>query len=109
MAPDAPLAADVDALIGALRKAAALFGVGLYGLLQRRSLVAMLISVELMTAAVASLGFLPMALNTGFGAVLTINYDVTPCPVVITAQPVLTPVGTIFTGQPFSTWFSYRL
>jgi len=33
--------------------AAALFGVGLYGLIQRRSLVAMLISVELMTAAVS--------------------------------------------------------
>lgn len=36
-----------------LGTAAALFGVGLYGLLQRRSMVAMLISVELMTAAVA--------------------------------------------------------
>ncbi len=30
-----------------------LFGVGLYGLLQRRSLIAMLISLELMLAAVA--------------------------------------------------------
>jgi NADH:ubiquinone oxidoreductase subunit K len=36
-----------------LAVAAALFGVGLYGLVQRRSLVAMLISVELMTAAVS--------------------------------------------------------
>lgn len=32
---------------------AALFGVGLYGLLQRRSLVAMLIALELMLAAVS--------------------------------------------------------
>ncbi|MGD0484875.1 MAG: NADH-quinone oxidoreductase subunit K, partial [Gemmatimonadales bacterium] len=30
-----------------------LFGVGLYGLLQRRNLVAMLISLELMLAAVS--------------------------------------------------------
>jgi len=36
-----------------LGAAAALFGVGLYGLVQRRSMVAMLIAVELMTAAVA--------------------------------------------------------
>jgi len=36
-----------------LGMASALFGVGLYGLLQRRSLVAMLISLELMTAAIA--------------------------------------------------------
>ncbi len=36
-----------------LGTAAALFGVGLYGLVQRRSMVAMLIAVELMTAAVA--------------------------------------------------------
>ena len=33
--------------------ALALFGIGLYGLLQRRSLVAMLIAVELMLAAVS--------------------------------------------------------
>lgn len=33
--------------------ATALFGVGLYGLLQRRSLVAMLISIELMLASIA--------------------------------------------------------
>lgn len=33
--------------------ATALFGVGLYGLLQRRSLVAMLISLELMLAAIS--------------------------------------------------------
>ena len=36
-----------------LGAAAALFGVGLYGLVQRRSMVAMLIAVELMTAAIA--------------------------------------------------------
>lgn len=36
-----------------LGMAAALLGVGLYGLIQRRSLVAMLISLELMTAAVS--------------------------------------------------------
>ena len=33
--------------------AAVLFGIGLYGLLQRRSLVAMLIALELMLAAVS--------------------------------------------------------
>jgi len=33
--------------------ATALFGIGIYGLLQRRSLVAMLISLELMLAAVS--------------------------------------------------------
>jgi NADH:ubiquinone oxidoreductase subunit K len=33
--------------------ATALFGIGLYGLLQRRSLVAMLISLELMLAAIS--------------------------------------------------------
>lgn len=33
--------------------AACLFGIGLYGLLQRRSLVAMLIALELMLAAVS--------------------------------------------------------
>jgi NADH:ubiquinone oxidoreductase subunit K len=37
----------------ALGVATALFGIGLYGLLQRRSLVAMLISLELMLAAVS--------------------------------------------------------
>jgi len=31
---------------------AALFGIGVYGLLQRRSLVAMLIAIEIMTAAI---------------------------------------------------------
>lgn len=36
-----------------LAVATALFGVGLFGLLQRRSLVAMLISLELMLAAVS--------------------------------------------------------
>ena len=36
-----------------LGAAMALFGIGLYGLIQRRSMVAMLISIELMTAAVA--------------------------------------------------------
>ncbi len=45
--------------------AAALFGVGLYGLIQRRSLVAMLISVELMTAAV---GIVVVTVTTLAGA-----------------------------------------
>ncbi len=40
--------------------------------------------------------------DTGYGAVLTIEYDVNPCPVVITSQPQLTPVGTIYSGQSFS-------
>jgi NADH:ubiquinone oxidoreductase subunit K len=38
---------------GYLVVSASLFGIGLYGLLQRRSLVAMLIAVELMIAAVS--------------------------------------------------------
>lgn len=37
----------------ALGAATLLFGIGLYGLLQRRSLVAMLISLELMLAAIS--------------------------------------------------------
>lgn len=38
-----------------LAVASTLFGIGLYGLLQRRSLIAMLISIELMVAAVSIL------------------------------------------------------
>ena len=40
-------------LHGYLAFATLLFGIGLYGLLQRRSLVAMLIAIELMIAAVS--------------------------------------------------------
>ncbi len=40
-------------LLGYLGIAVLLFAVGLYGLLQRRSLVAMLIAIELMLAAVS--------------------------------------------------------
>jgi NADH:ubiquinone oxidoreductase subunit K len=40
-------------LLTVLGAATALFAVGLYGLLQRRSLVAMLISLELMLAAIS--------------------------------------------------------
>lgn len=40
-------------LVSVLGLATALFGIGLYGLLQRRSLVAMLISLELMLAAIS--------------------------------------------------------
>jgi len=40
-------------LTGYLTVAVALFGIGLYGLLQRRSLVAMLIAIELMIAGVS--------------------------------------------------------
>ena len=41
-------------LTACLLFATLLFGIGLYGLLQRRSLVAMLISLELMLAAVSA-------------------------------------------------------
>jgi len=47
-----------------LSVAAALFGVGLYGLLQRRSLIAMLIALELMLASVS---IAVMALTTYAG------------------------------------------
>lgn len=40
-------------LHGYLAFATLLFGIGLYGLLQRRSLVAMLIAIELMIAAIS--------------------------------------------------------
>ena len=40
-------------LQGCLAFSTLLFGIGLYGLLQRRSLVAMLIAIELMIAAVS--------------------------------------------------------
>ena len=46
-----------------------LFGVGLYGLLQRRSLVAMLISLELMLAAV-SVNVVALTTLTGANASL---------------------------------------
>lgn len=46
-----------------------LFGVGLYGLLQRRSLVAMLISLELMLAA-ASVNVVALTSLTGANASL---------------------------------------
>lgn len=54
-------------LFGYLGVATALFGVGVYGLLQRRSLVAMLISLELMFAAV-SLNVVALTSFTGHGA-----------------------------------------
>jgi NADH:ubiquinone oxidoreductase subunit K len=47
--------------------ASALFGIGLYGLLQRRSLVAMLISLELMLAAV-SINVVALTRHTGTDA-----------------------------------------
>jgi NADH:ubiquinone oxidoreductase subunit K len=40
-------------LHGCLAFATILFGIGLYGLMQRRSLVAMLIAIELMIAAIS--------------------------------------------------------
>lgn len=49
--------------------ATALFGVGLYGLLQRRSLVAMLISLELMLAAV-SINIVALSSRTGTDPVM---------------------------------------
>ncbi len=51
-----------------LAVASALFGIGLYGLLQRRSLVAMLIALELMVAAVSIL-VVALTTWTGRGAV----------------------------------------
>ncbi|HEY2805577.1 MAG TPA: NADH-quinone oxidoreductase subunit NuoK [Gemmatimonadales bacterium] len=49
--------------------ATALFGIGLYGLLQRRSLVAMLISLELMLAAV-SINIIALTSHTGTDPVM---------------------------------------
>ncbi len=46
-----------------------LFGIGLYGLLQRRSLVAMLISLELMLAAV-SINIVALSSRTGTDPVM---------------------------------------
>jgi len=56
---------SLSALLGV---ASALFGIGLYGLLQRRSLVAMLIALELMVAAVSVL-VVSLTSYTGRGAV----------------------------------------
>ncbi len=57
------------ALPGVLLVATVLFGIGLYGLLQRRSLVAMLISLELMLAAV-SINIVALSSRTGTDPVM---------------------------------------
>jgi NADH:ubiquinone oxidoreductase subunit K len=54
----------VVTLNAVLAVATALFGIGLYGLLQRRSLVAMLISLELMLAAI-SINIVALTRHTG--------------------------------------------
>lgn len=56
-------------LHGYLLAAVVLFGIGLYGLLQRRSLVAMLIAIELMIAAV-SINVVALTRLTGHDAAL---------------------------------------